>query len=401
MLPSIPDSLSQARNKIGALASSTLRHIQFSSNSVISKSGSSLSSTASNWLQRNRSLVLRQTPFWAQSVLCVVLSLGGISLLGAIFFRIDEVVTVRGQLVSSEGSHDVKTPVGGRISEVYYNDGDYVQKGDLLLLFDTRAASQEKSTVQNLLNIEQLDKLSKLNILDSREKVLKAKLATTEMIVDDLEILVRQGGFQRIQYRKQLDELYALQTEYTSLQLEKERIKLDSARSIGQLTNRLKQAELQLQYQTVVSPVSGILFNSIASPQSVFQGGQRLLTIVPQVGLAAEVFIPNKDIGFVKPGQKARVRVDAFPFTKYGEISATVASIGASSLPPDETSPLYRFPLSLDLSKSNLQFDNVSIPLRSGMSITVNLKLRDKRVISLLSDILVDQTDAVKSIRQQ
>ena len=57
------------------------------------------------------------------------------------------------------------------------------------------------------------------------KKVLKAKLATTEMIVDDLEILVRQGGFQRIQYRKQLDELYALQTEYTSLQLEKERIK--------------------------------------------------------------------------------------------------------------------------------------------------------------------------------
>ena len=126
-----------------------------------------------------------------------------------------------------------------------------------------------------------------------------------------------------------------------------------------------------------------------------FQGGQRLLTIVPRVGLAAEVFIPNKDIGFVKPGQKARVRVDAFPFTKYGEISATVASIGASSLPPDETSPLYRFPLSLDLSKSNLQFDNVSIPLRSGMSITVNLKLRDKSY-RLLSDILVDQTDAVK-----
>ena len=65
-----------------------------------------------------------------------------------------------------------------------------------------------------------------------------------------------------------------------------------------------------------------------------------VFTIVPQVGLAAEVFIPNKDIGFVKPGQKARVRVDAFPFTKYGEISATVASIGASSLPPMRH-PLY------------------------------------------------------------
>ena len=45
--------------------------------------------------------------------------------------------------------------------------------------------------------------------------------------------------------------------------------------------------------------------------------------------------------------------------------------------------------------------DGVNIPLRSGMSITANLKLREKRVISLLSDLLVDQTESVKSIRQQ
>ena len=142
-------------------------------------------------------------------------------------------------------------------------------------------------------------------------------------------------------------------------------------------------------------------YNSSASPESVFASGQKLLTIVPQIGLSANVFIPNKDIGFVKVGQKARVRVDAFPFTKYGEIPATVKSIGATSLPPDETSRMYRFPLTLNLSKSYLEFDEIKVPLRSGMSITVNLKLRDKRVISLLSDILIDQTDAVKSIRQQ
>ena len=40
------------------------------------------------------------------------------------------------------------------------------------------------------------------------------------------------------------------------------------------------------------------------------------------------------------------------------------------------------------------------IPLRSGMAVTANLKLRDKRVISLLSDLLVDQGDSIRSIRQ-
>ena len=45
--------------------------------------------------------------------------------------------------------------------------------------------------------------------------------------------------------------------------------------------------------------------------------------------------------------------------------------------------------------------DDIKIPLKPGMSITTNLKLRDKRVISLVSDLLVDQTDSIKSIRQQ
>ena len=122
---------------------------------------------------------------------------------------------------------------------------------------------------------------------------------------------------------------------------------------------------------------------------------------IPQSGLFAEVFVPNKDIGFVKIGQKGKVRVDAFPFTRYGELNGTVTSVAADALSPDETSNIYRFPIKLELDKPYLLSDDAIIPLKPGMSITTNLKLRDKRVISLISDLLVDQTDSVKSIRQQ
>ena len=57
--------------------------------------------------------------------------------------------------------------------------------------------------------------------------------------------------------------------------------------------------------------------------------------------------------------------------------------------------------MKLELDRSYLESQGVRIPLRSGMAITTNLKLREKRVISLISDLLVDQTDSVKSIRQQ
>jgi len=111
--------------------------------------------------------------------------------------------------------------------------------------------------------------------------------------------------------------------------------------------------------------------------------------------------VPNKDIGFVKTGQIAKVRVDAFPFTRYGELEGRVAQIGADALPPDESANFYRFPVKLMLDRSYLQSDGVKIPLRSGMAITANLKLREKRVISLISDLLVDQTESVKTLRQQ
>ena len=59
------------------------------------------------------------------------------------------------------------------------------------------------------------------------------------------------------------------------------------------------------------------------------------------------------------------------------------------------------FLFQLSYTKSYLELDEMSVPLRNGMSVTANLKLRDKPVISLISDIFVDQTESVKSIRQQ
>ena len=65
---------------------------------------------ANRWLAKNRSLVLRQTPVWAQSLAVILILLGTTSLAAAIVFRIDEVVTATGQLKSIGGTIEVKTP---------------------------------------------------------------------------------------------------------------------------------------------------------------------------------------------------------------------------------------------------------------------------------------------------
>ena len=78
---------------------------------------------ANRWMARNRSLVLRQTPVWAQSLAAILIGLCTTAVAGGILFRIDEVVTVQGQLKSIGGTVEVKTPAGGRVAEVLFSDG--------------------------------------------------------------------------------------------------------------------------------------------------------------------------------------------------------------------------------------------------------------------------------------
>ena len=128
-----------------------------------------------------------------------MVSLGGIAILGSIFFRIDEVITVRGQLQSLEGTTDVKTPAGGKILEVYFKEGQLVSKGDLLVQFDTTAALNQKKTLTRLIQIEQGALDRKLRLLNDKQAALSKKVDTYRQIVDSLRLLVSEGGFQRVE----------------------------------------------------------------------------------------------------------------------------------------------------------------------------------------------------------
>ena len=362
---------------------------------------SKLQDSLQSWYSRNRSLVLRQTPVWAQSLAGILISAGSLALIAASVFRIDEVITVTGQLESIQGNQMLRSPVGGKVAEVLFTDGQPVKKGQVLVIFDTRQAFSQKQTLVKLIDIEEKELNSRMRIYEQRYTVLEKKLNTTKKIVAELSRLVDSGGFQRVQYLQQLDSLFELESNLSNLELEKRLSFLDSEKSIRNMKNQLKQAEVQLQYQRIESPASGIVFDPKVSPGSVVGQGETLLQIVPQRGLKARVLVPNKDIGFVKEGLDAQVRIDAFPFTRYGEIDSKVVQIGATALEPDPNAQFYRFPVILKLQDDYLVNDGTKIPLRSGMSVTANLKLRDKRVISILSDLLVDQADSVRSIRQQ
>ncbi len=368
----------------------------------------------SQWMEKNRSLSLRQTPIWAQTLAGSLFLLGTISIVAGVFYRIDEVVTVSGQLKSIGGTIEVKTPAGGKIKAVYFEDGDTVKKGDLLLRFDATQAVNDIQSAERLMATEKKSSSSRiksyttqLSILKTRAAVISKKLNTKQMFLSEYQKLEQLGGVSRIQVFDMKDRVLELEESFAStnnqieqLQYQMDSLKLESQKTLERLSNDIARNELQVQYQNVHAPADGVVFDQVVREDSVQPSGERLLSIVSQKGLYAEVNIPNKDIGYVKEGQTADVRIDAFPFAQFGTLDAVLESVGADALKPTETIPFYSFLGKLKLDSDYLSKGDRKIYLKPGMSITTNLNLGNKPLISLVSDMFVEQVDSVKSIRQ-
>ncbi|WP_263744414.1 hypothetical protein [Plectonema radiosum] len=69
-------------------------------------------------------------------------------------------------------------------------------------------------------------------------------------------------------------------------------------------------------------------------------------------------------------------------------------SIGSDALPPDQIYPFYRFPAKVELSSQQLLVSGRNIPLQSGMGINTNIKIRDRKVISIFADMFSNRWKA-------
>lgn len=123
---------------------------------------------------------------------------------------------------------------------------------------------------------------------------------------------------------------------------------------------------------------------------------QALLVIVPDdAGLEVEAQILNRDIGFVRPGQDAEIKLDAFPYTHYGTIAGKVMSISQDAVKDDKLGLVY--PVRIQLGAHLIVADGKSIQLEPGMSSSVEIKTEQRRIIEyLLTPMLKYQSEALR-----
>ncbi len=178
----------------------------------------------------------------------------------------------------------------------------------------------------------------------------------------------------------------ALQSEFRRQQLSN---LAETERRIDQLQQERIKAAQRTEQQHLKAPVTGVVQQlAVHTIGGVVTPAQELMKIVPEgQSLEVEAWILNKDIGFVEEGQPAEVKIETFPFTRYGTINAEVIDVSNDAVSNEDKGLVYAGRVLMQ--KSVIQVEEKLVNLTPGMAVTVEVKTGKRRLIEfMLSPLL-------------
>jgi hemolysin D len=255
----------------------------------------------------------------------------------------------------------------------------------------------------------------------------QAELGTVESAVVPLEQYLDISRTRVADYEKLLDKNYVPRQEY--LQRKQERINAErdlagqrsrraELRSAiagaqeelavtvtdtrRQLLDELRQAREQIQQfepevartaqrnalMQLRAPVTGTVQQlAVHTIGGVVTPAQPLLSVVPENDqMEVEATVLNQDIGFVRPGQRATIKIESFPYTRYGYVEGVVVSVSHDAFQDEKRGLVYQ--ARVRMKKTALVIDGVTVRLTSGMSLTAEINTGERRVIDYILDPL-------------
>lgn len=371
----------------------------------------------------SQALLDESTP-WSHMLLWIIITFIICFVIWASNTVIDERTTAYGRVIPSSSIQVVQNLEGGILSKINVREGDVVEKDqELLRIDDTRFASNYKEGrakyVDLLATIARLrSEADGLNKIDYPESVLEN--ATPKMIEEENRLFAaRQEQLQsslatlnksyqlakeELQITKPLvaeglmSQLELLRLERTVNDLQgKIDLQVDNFRSeartelnekeaeLAGLSQQLLTAEDRMLRTVVRSPVKGTVKKiNIGTIGGIIKPGMDIMEIVPyEDSLLIEAKIKPSDIGFIRPGQEANVKVTAYDFAIYGGLDGVVEYISADTISEEgrDQETYYKM---LVRTQKNYLGDNKPLPILPGMVVTVDILTGEKSIMDYL-----------------
>ncbi len=166
---------------------------------------------------------------------------------------------------------------------------------------------------------------------------------------------------------------------------------------LNALTQALARNQQTQQHQSIRAPVTGVVQQlAVNTIGGAITAAQKLLIIVPESeSIEVEAFLENKDIGFVNEGQSAEIKVDAYPFTKFGTLNGQVRTISKDAVAQKDLG--WSFVTHVSLDQTAFKLDDKTLPVLPGMSVQVEIKTGRRKLIDfLLSPLLKGLHDSAR-----
>ncbi|MGZ9898222.1 HlyD family type I secretion periplasmic adaptor subunit [Shewanella gaetbuli] len=230
-----------------------------------------------------------------------------------------------------------------------------------------------EQTLKMMLSVTEEQAVSKLRILESQQK-LDSYMRELKSMESKQQVLSKN----LLNLEKQLKQKQA------SLLKEVEEKRTDTQAELLGVTARLKSSSSLVSANTVTAPVDGIIQSiPTSSTGSVIQPGGTVAVIVPmtKTGLM-EIKLSPRDIGFVHVGQAARIKIDAFDYSRYGALDGIVKRISPSTDKDEKGGVFYKVQISID--KPYFLDDPERFALIPGMTGEANIVTGEKSVFQYL-----------------
>ncbi len=269
-----------------------------------------------------------------------------------------------------------------------------------------RQRNAEYAATQNV-----IDKLeATLPLVTRRAEALRA-LADKKLMSEQSYLELEQQRIEKQQdlaaQRNHLHEVSAAKAaeeqKRAALEAEFKRTVLtDLARArdnVTALSQELIKAIQRTSEQRLTAPVAGVVQQlAVHTIGGVVTPAQNLMVIVPQEhALEVEAAVENQDIGFVRDGQKAEIKVETFPFTRYGTIDAEILHVSNDAIADEQRGLIYT--ARVLMKKSVMQVEDRLVNLTPGMAVTVEIKTGKRRLIEYFLSPLLQYTR--ESVRER
>ena len=371
----------------------------------------------------------------------IFLSLTSLILLFFSFFETARKAQIYGLLVPTDGVIRVFPLQPGIIKEIRIKEGQFVREGQILFMVSSErsnvSAHSTEAVISELLRQRRDSFHAELQQIQAQVKRRRASLQERQSdLRGEIERLDRQALMQQqriflseqtlarftqlkatnyistaqfqereaelLDQRQRLLEIERVrsttQRDLTNTQIEDQDIVVQALRDENALRRNVSTLEQDLtenesrRETPVRARQSGVVTTITANIGQTIGTATLLASILPEGSdLEAEMYVPSRAVGFIKPGMIAELRYQAFPYQKFGLHPARVRDVGTTSVRPEElptsagalpgvsnSEPIYR--IRLKLGQQTVRAYGSTRPLRSGMLVDASIILERRKL---------------------